>query len=108
AFGEEAAGQDVVGRALERGLQLGLRGLGVPAVQEGAAEGDAGRGVVGVPVQALAADADGLRQLALLAQLFCELGEQARLLVEPPPELVYAGVAGQRVSRRRKRSQTPW
>jgi hypothetical protein len=50
-----------------------------------------------VLLQAVPGDADGLLEVALLPQLLGQLREEARagILVDPLPEVVDAGVAGQ-------------
>jgi hypothetical protein len=51
-----------------------------------------------MPLKALPRHTDGLRQVALLPQLFGQLGEEPgpRILLDPFPEVVDSGVAGQR------------
>src|SRR2546426_1919655 len=87
---EEAARQEVVGSPLQDGLELGLGGLEVAAVEQRAAERHAGRGVERMLLEALAADADGLFELALLAQLLGQLREEpgSRVLLETAPKLL--------------------
>ena len=108
ALREEPAGQDVVGRALQDLLELDARRRPVAGVEEGAPEGHPRRRVVLVLLQPLAGHADGVLELAVLAQLLRELREQtgARLLVQLLPELFDARVAGHGASER-GRSQAP-
>src|SRR4029078_10553858 len=69
------------------------------------------RGIRGLPLQALAADVDGLLEVTVLAQLLRELGEQpgAGVLLQPPAEVVDPRVPGHTPSERNgPRSTRTW
>jgi hypothetical protein len=77
AFAEHAGGQDVVGSAAQHALQLDPGRAQLPRLEERPSQGQAGRRIVRVSLQARPRHSDRLGQLAFLAQLLGQLGEEA-------------------------------
>ena len=80
-----AVGGEIVGSGGEDDRQLGLRLVEMSELGERAAEGDAGREIIGVIREAGAADAHGLFVFAGAAALFSELRKSNRRRVRLDP-----------------------
>ena len=96
ALAQGALAQDVVGRGLQDGLELAARGRQLAAVEQRPPQGQPQGGIGREALDALAARAHGLGQVAVLAQLVHELGVEpcVRLLLEPSAQLLHRGERG--------------
>ena len=92
---QEAARQDVVGRLPKRALELHVAAGGVARLEERPAQRETRRRVAGMHGQAGARHANRLGELAVLAQLLGQLGEEPgpRIALQAAAEFVDAGVS---------------
>jgi hypothetical protein len=82
---ERAPRDDIVRRRLEDTLELGFRLLDPTDLEERPAEGDAGREIRGMLIEAGLTDPDGLRMVADPPVFFGELrkSNRRRILLDP-------------------------